>query len=88
MSNRGWNNVINAISSSQSSCDELTEELISVSDSEEIQEQSAFWVPLFFRHTGDFHIPQRTTPITLVSACTGSFAEASVLKDGFVPHRA
>lgn len=81
MSSPSWGQKIQEIASSQSSSDELQEELISVSDTEEIHEASAFWVPLFRRHCGDMHVPHRDKPVILLSACTGSFAEASVLKD-------
>lgn len=83
MSSPSWGQKIQEIASSQSSSDELLEELVSVSDTEEIHQASAFWVPLFRRHCGDMHVPRRdaSSPVILLSACTGSFAEASVLKD-------
>ena len=76
-----WRGVIAVVASSQSSSDEQQEELLSVSDTEEMHQSQAFWVHLLKMHCSDMDTPTRVSPIKLVSCCTGSFAEASVLKD-------
>ena len=77
-----WARAVSVVSSSQESIDQLTESHVSVSDSEDMAQGCAFWSPMLKRHTGELTVPQRTSPISLISGCTGSCAEGAVLKEG------
>ena len=78
-----WRQVAEFVASSQSSADAEAEELLSISESEEAAAAYAFWVPSLIADTSrcGFERPGRQVPIQLVSACTGSFAEAAVLQE-------
>ena len=71
---------------SQESSDEKAEELDSLTPPSpgevvEVPEYNCFWVPLLLEHTKGLNRPCRVSPIRLLSACTGSFAEGTVLED-------
>ena len=72
---------VELVASSQSSVDAISDEHISVSDAEEALPNSNFWVHLLREHTRGYDVPSREVPISLISCCTGSFAEAAVLKE-------
>lgn len=43
---------------------------------------TSWWGQLLMKHTQDFERPrERCSPLTLISGCTGVFAEGEVLKD-------
>ena len=80
-----WLKLRDKIAQSQESSDDLTEECCRLSPpspgTEVLVPESAFWVPLLLEHTQGIPRSFRDSPIHVLSACTGSFAEASVLKD-------
>lgn len=72
------------ISLSQSSEEAaIIDDLQSISESESQKASAAFWSTMLKHDTESlgYQIPKRRTPIELVSACTGSFAEGAALKD-------
>ncbi|CAE8649286.1 unnamed protein product [Polarella glacialis] len=69
--------------------DLLSEEEDQDSSSSHAQTKQAWWATLLEQHTKDqgFSIPKRQDPVALFSACTASFAEASVFKELGIPIR-
>ena len=75
-----WRHAAEARVSSQESS---LEDLVSVSDSEEAAATQAFWTPNLLADAEclGFKRPVRKQAISLLSGCSGSMAEAAVLKD-------
>ena len=84
MSLASWKDMVEEIASSQSSSEAAQIDLLSISESEEAAAKSAFWVSVLKSHTEGAGFAQpgrRQTPVRLLSACTGSFAEAAALEE-------
>ncbi|CAE7629924.1 unnamed protein product [Symbiodinium sp. CCMP2592] len=82
-----WVREIELIASSQSSDDKSQAEHQSLSDSEDQVAHSAFWAPLLKRDSlaNGYAVPERSTPVKLVSACAGCCAEAAAMKELGIP---
>ena len=85
-----WSRLRDSVANSQSTSDEMAEELESEpSPGQSVaEEDKAWWVHHLLQHTSHLSYQPRTTPLKLLSGCTGSFAEGAVLQDRVSGHRA
>ena len=84
MHSESWKELVEVVASSQSSEDNAQVELLSISESEEAAAKHCFWLNWLKADTeaAGYAVPAtRANPLRVLSACSGSFAEAAVLKE-------
>ena len=82
---QSWEAEKSEVAQNQQETDQLSQDLLSVSDSEEQRSRQLFWANLLLQDTQaagiEVPIRQPDDPVQLLSCCTGAFGEAVVFKE-------